>query len=389
MNIVKYFTLIIFFISIIISQENNFDKSIKDTEKQINELKNFIIQGNEEVKELQSQSAKTKKIIQITNKNIKNSESLIRAYNTKINLYNKQLKNLEEAVIRNNEKIDEIKESYKKRSISLYKNKDLKFSNYIFNSNSFSQMIYRLKYFNIISEINKESVQKIKTTQNFNKKKTGEITSLLKNVGESKKNRAKEINNLRDKKNFQEKLLNDIKKEEKDIKNEINKKIQQVNALEKLRKKIIEDKKKFNEQQLASLKSITRDIRQYKGKLNWPVDGKIVKSFGPQWNPKLNTTLDNPGIDISARSTLPVKSVFDGYVSTITFILGYGTTVIIDHNNNYFTVFTHLENLLISEDTLVREGQNIGYVSNENIIHFEIWGNNQKLDPQKWLKNGY
>ena len=389
MNIVKYFTLIIFFISIIISQENNFDKSIKDTEKQIDELKNFIKQGNEEVKELQSQSAKTKKIIQITNKNIRNSESLIRAYNTKINLYNKQLKNLEEAVIRNNEKIDEIKESYKKRSISLYKNKDLKFSNYIFNSNSFSQMIYRLKYFNIISEINKESVQKIKTTQNFNKKKTGEITSLLKNVGESKKNRAKEINNLRDKKNFQEKLLNDIKKEEKDIKNEINKKIQQVNALEKLRKKIIEDKKKFNEQQLASLKSITRDIRQYKGKLNWPVDGKIVKSFGPQWNPKLNTTLDNPGIDISARSTLPVKSVFDGYVSTITFILGYGTTVIIDHNNNYFTVFTHLENLLISEDTLVREGQNIGYVSNENIIHFEIWGNNQKLDPQKWLKNGY
>ena len=389
MNIVKYFTLIIFFISIIISQENNFDKSIKDTEKQINELKNFIKQGNEEVKELQSQSAKTKKIIQITNKNIKNSESLIRAYNTKINLYNKQLKNLEEAVIRNNEKIDEIKESYKKRSISLYKNKDLKFSNYIFNSNSFSQMIYRLKYFNIISEINKESVQKIKTTQNFNKKKTGEITSLLKNVGESKKNRAKEINNLRDKKNFQEKLLNDIRKEEKDIKNEINKKIQQVNALEKLRKKIIEDKKKFNEQQLASLKSITRDIRQYKGKLNWPVDGKIVKSFGPQWNPKLNTTLDNPGVDISARSTLPVKSVFDGYVSTITFILGYGTTVIIDHNNNYFTVFTHLENLLISEDTLVREGQNIGYVSNENIIHFEIWGNNQKLDPQKWLKNGY
>ncbi len=389
MNIVKYFISIIFFISVIISQENNFDKSIKDTEKQIDELKNFIKQGNEEVKELQSQSAKTKKIIQITNKNIKNSESLIRAYNTKINLYNKQLKNLEEAVIRNNEKIDEIKESYKKRSISLYKNKDLKFSNYIFNSNSFSQMIYRLKYFNIISEINKESVQKIKTTQNFNKKKTGEITSLLKNVGESKKNRAKEINNLRDKKNFQEKLLNDIKKEEKYIKNEINKKIQQVNALEKLRKKIIEDKKKFNEQQLASLKSITRDIRQYKGKLNWPVDGKIVKSFGPQWNPKLNTTLDNPGIDISARSTLPVKSVFDGYVSTITFILGYGTTVIIDHNNNYFTVFTHLENLLISEDTLVREGQNIGYVSNENIIHFEIWGNNQKLDPQKWLKNGY
>ena len=389
MNTVKYFASIIFFISIIFPQENNFDKSIKDTEKQINELKNSIQIGNEEVKKLQSQSAKAKKIIQITNTNIKNSESLIRAYDKKINLYNKQLENLELAVDRNNIKIEDIKESYRKRSISLYKNKNLKFSNYIFNSNSFSQMIYRMKYFNIISEINKDSVEKIKTTQDFNIKKTAEITSLLKNVGKSKKNRGDEIYSLRIKRNFQERLLKEIKKEEKDIKNEIDKKIQQVNALEKLRKKIIEDRKRFNEEQLASLKSITRDIRQFKGKLDWPVDGKIIKSFGPQWNPKLNTTLDNPGIDISARSTLPVKSVFDGYVSTITFILGYGTTVIIDHNNNYFTVFTHLDNLLISKGTLVREGQNIGYVSNENIIHFEIWGNNQKLDPQKWLKNGY
>ena len=90
-----------------------------------------------------------------------------------------------------------------------------------------------------------------------------------------------------------------------------------------------------------------------------------------------------PGIDISARATLPVKSVFDGYVSTITFIAGYGTTVIIDHNNSYYTVFTHLENLLISENMNVKEGQNIGYVSNDNIIHFEIWGNNQKLNRHR------
>ena len=36
----------------------------------------------------------------------------------------------------------------------------------------------------------------------------------------------------------------------------------------------------------------------------------------------------------------------------------------------------------------VKEGQNIGYVSNDNIIHFEIWGNNQKLNPEKWLVDG-
>ena len=38
---------------------------------------------------------------------------------------------------------------------------------------------------------------------------------------------------------------------------------------------------------------------------------------------------------------------------------------------------------------IVKEGQEIGFVSNNNIIHFEIWGNNQKFNPTQWIKNGY
>ena len=249
-------------------------------------------------------------------------------------------------------------------------------------------MIYRLKYFNIISDINQKSVDKIKTTQKFNKQKTYEISGLLDKVEESKNFKETEISSLNQKKKYQEKLLKQLKNEENEVKAEIATQLKQIDALEKLRKQIIADKEKYNEQQLASLKRIDKDIRNYKGKLDWPVQGKVIKKFGPQWNPRLNTTLDNPGIDISSRATLPVKSVFDGYVSTITFIAGYGTTVIIDHNNSYYTVFTHLENLLISENMNVKECQNIGYVSNDNIIHFEIWGNNQKLNPEKWLVNG-
>ena len=374
--------------SLAFNQDQNFDKSIKDTEEQISKLKANINLGNNEVEKLKTQSKKTKDIIELTRKNIQNSNALINAYDKKIGLYNKQLVNLENAIIRNNQSINDIKKSYEIRSISLYKNRNNDLSNYIFNSKSFSQMIYRLKYFNIISEINQNSVDKIKTTQKFNRQKTSEISGLLDKVEESKNSKKTEISSLNQKKRYQEKLLKQLKKEENEVKAEIAIQLQQIDALEKLRKQIIADKKKYNEQQLASLKRIDKDIRNYKGKLDWPVDGKVVKSFGPQWNPRLNTTLDNPGIDISARATLPVKSVFDGYVSTITFIAGYGTTVIIDHNNSYYTVFTHLENLLISENMNVREGQNIGYVSNDNIIHFEIWGNNQKLNPEKWLVNG-
>ena len=388
MKTLKFYLIILITISYVISQDKSFDQSIKDTENQIKELKNSINVGNNEVKKLQSQSKKTKEILALTKKNINNSNTLIKTYERQISLYNKQLSNLQTAINKNNSTISEIKKSYETRSISIYKNKNVGLSNYIFNSQSFSQMIYRLKYFNIISEINQDSVNKIKTTQRYNKQKTKEIELLMLRVESSKSSKKNEIAQLSDKKRYQEKLLSQLKNEERLVNLEIDKQLQQIKSLEQLRKKIIAEKEKYNAQQLASLNKIDRDIRKYKGKLQWPVKGKIVKSFGAQWNPKLNTTLDNPGIDISASATTPVKSVFDGYVSTITFIAGYGTTVIVDHNNSYYTVFTHLENLLITEDINIREGQNIGYVSKENIIHFEIWGNNQKLNPEGWLISG-
>ena len=177
---------------------------------------------------------------------------------------------------------------------------------------------------------------------------------LLEDVDRSKKLKNNELKSLDQKKKYQEKLISDLKKEQVSIRKEIQKQTTKINALESLRKNIIEAKKKYDSEQLAKLKTIKTNIKEYKGKLIWPVKGKVVKSFGPQWNPKLNTTLDNPGIDITASSKTPVKSVFDGLVTTITFIPGYGTTVIIDHNGGYFTVFTHLENLLISENMIVK-----------------------------------
>ena len=391
MNKQKAILKILFFISFtfLYPQEKDFEKSISETEQQIEALKNAINKNNNEINTLKTKAQQTNKILSITKRNIQDSTNLIKAYDKKINLYNKQSTNLKNAIIANNNEMELIKQQYAERSISLYKKKNQDLRGLIFNSNSLNQMVYRIKYYNIISDLNQKTINKLQTSQFYNKKKNEDIKALLEDVDRNKGLKNQELQSLDKKKKYQEKLLSQLKQEQVSIKQEIQKQTNQINALEALRKNIIEAKKKYDSEQLAKLKTIKTDIRKYKGQLIWPVQGKISKGFGPQWNPKLNTTLDNPGIDITAKSTTPVQSVFDGLVTTITFISGYGTTVIIDHDNGYFTVFTHLENLLISENMLVKEGQEIGFVSNNNIIHFEIWGNNQKLNPTKWIKNGY
>ncbi len=392
MNKHKLILLVFFLFSIgfLFAQERNFEEEIEDTEKQIQLLQASIKKNDEEIQKVTSQEKTTSQLLSITKRNIRDSKNLITAYNKKLNLYNLQLTNLQTAVDKNNKEILTIKDNYKERSINIYKKKDTKMNNSIFTANSFSQAVYRIKYYNILSNINREMLDKLKTTQFYNEKKKIEIKQLLNNADSDKKSKENELNSLDKKKKYQEKLLVELQKEKQSIKEEITKQNTQINALEQLRKTILEQKKEYDTEQLNQLKKIRSNIKEFKGKLIWPVDGKIVKGFGPQWNPKLNTTLHNPGVDIAANPNASVRSVFDGLVTTITFISGYGTTVIVDHNDGYFTVFTHLDNLLVTKNMLVKEGQRIGFISQESkVVHFEIWGNNQTLNPKEWLRDGY
>ena len=392
MNKHKLILLVFFLFSIgfLFAQEKNFEEEIEHTEKQIQLLQASIKKNNEEIQKVTSQEKTTGQLLSITRKNIKDSRNLITAYDKKLNLYSLQLTNLQNAVDKNNKEIVTIKDNYKERSINIYKKKNTKMNSSIFTANSLSQAVYRIKYYNILSNINQEMLDKLKTTQFYNEKKKIEIKQLLNNVNGDKKSKENELNLLDQKKKYQEELLIRLQKEKQSIQAEITKQNTQINALEQLRKTILEQKKQYDTEQLDQLKKIKSNIKEFKGKLIWPVDGKIVKGFGPQWNSKLNTTLHNPGVDITANPTASVRSVFDGLVTTITFISGYGTTVIVDHNDGYFTVFTHLDNLLVTKNMLVKEGQKIGFISKESqVVHFEIWGNNQTLNPKEWLRDGY
>ena len=392
MNKHKLILLVFFFFSIgfLFAQERNFEEEIKHTEKQIQLLQASIKKNNEEIQKVTSKEKTTSQLLSIIGKNIKDSRNLITAYDKKLNLYSLQLINLQNAVDKNNKEIVTIKNNYKERSINIYKKKNTKINSSIFTANSLSQAVYRIKYYNILSNINQEMLDQLKTTQFYNEKKKIEIKQLLNNVNSDKKSKENELNSLDKKKKYQEELLIKLQKEKQSIQAEITKQNTQINALEQLRKTILEQKKQYDTEQLDQLKKIKSNIKEFKGKLIWPVDGKIVKGFGPQWNPKLNTTLHNPGVDIATNPTASVRSVFDGLVTTITFISGYGTTVIVDHNDGYFTVFTHLDNLLVTKNMLVKEGQKIGFISKESqVVHFEIWGNNQTLNPKEWLRDGY
>lgn len=127
------------------------------------------------------------------------------------------------------------------------------------------------------------------------------------------------------------------------------------------------------------------------GKLDWPVEGGIVYRFGRDTLPSGGIIRWN-GVGIAASVGTPVKAVETGTVRLVGQFGTYGLTVVIEHGNGYYSVYSHLESAGVKLGTNVSKGGVIGKVGGENSdygphLHFEIRGENQiALDPTTWLR---
>jgi septal ring factor EnvC (AmiA/AmiB activator) len=123
--------------------------------------------------------------------------------------------------------------------------------------------------------------------------------------------------------------------------------------------------------------------------LAWPVGSRrILRGFGQYRNPSTNTVTDNPGIDIAASKGSGVKAVSSGVVSLLHWLPGYGSLVIIDHENGFRSVYANLSSVSVREGQKVSGGSMIGR-SGESVdgefLHFELWRERQRLNPTSWL----
>jgi septal ring factor EnvC (AmiA/AmiB activator) len=133
------------------------------------------------------------------------------------------------------------------------------------------------------------------------------------------------------------------------------------------------------------------DIRSVQGALAWPVQGKIVESFGKQRNAKFSTVTFNNGLKIVAAPGTAVRSVFAGTVLFSQWFKGYGNLVILDHGNRVFSLYGNLKAPAVAVGDRINAGQALAGVgesedAHSGYLYFEIRQDNKPEDPQKWLR---
>ena len=202
--------------------------------------------------------------------------------------------------------------------------------------------------------------------------------------------------------------------------------------------KLIENSKKFE-----GLK-----IKKLKGKLPWPMNGKIITKFGKYTNPDTKVIIDYDLIELQPMMTKEEKIIYlakqinpnnpnksivkkfqnesmnlknsdrgfgvfgpqttkmwkkynkmninneneliyaihDGIIENINFINPIvGVVIIIRHDNDYFSVYNGNLEVSVMKGSIVKPGQKIGSIKKQNILSFQLWQNNTPINPEKWL----
>ncbi len=126
------------------------------------------------------------------------------------------------------------------------------------------------------------------------------------------------------------------------------------------------------------------------GKLDWPVDGEILYSFGRVVNPNNTTTRWN-GLGIGAGVGTSVHSIAAGEVVLADNVGTYGPTVIVQHGGGDYSVYGSLDRIGVRKGQTVQKGAVIGTVGATDPdlpphLHFEIRPKGRAVDPLEWLR---
>ena len=393
MKIFNYVILVSFCVLNAQSSQRDYNEELRYQNDAINKMK-------KEIEELSSKLRKANINETTTSKRITNLDE-------EIALVNKLIQSLKKEETSNRNKVNVLKDRiktkedelellrtrYEQRIINTYQKGRVSDLEKVLSSTSWRQAVYRTQYLKIISSIEQKMTKDIENILLAINKDKLKLESLLRQSISLKRDKQKQMTSLRKMRIKREKELNRIRQDKSALANYMQEKSAGVKQLESIIKKVLEDKARFEReerirQQQKALK--TKEFNLLKGQLPWPTEGRVISKFGKQWNSRLKTTTDNPGIDIKGQPGSPIRSTMSGVVTTITYIRGYGTTVIIDHGGGFYTVYSHVTNIQTQVDSEVRSGDVIAYMGdsgsvNGSKLHFEVWGKGQKLDPEKWL----
>ena len=393
------------------NQRNELQQQIAESETLLRSTKKDVKSQLDNLALINGQIADRKKYINAIEQDVK-------SLNNEINALLRQLKTLQRD-------LKDKKDKYESSVQYMYRNKSIHEKLlFIFSAENLSQTYRRLRYVREYANFQRLQAVEIERKQKqVNAKKAelevtrGAKEKLLKE-GEAEKKK------LEKQEKEKQGILHGLKRKQRGIQSEINKKRRSANKLnaqidrlieqeiEKARKRAEEEARKTSakEGKKPTEKPVSKQPVQQgtvdkfrmnsedrqlsgtfesnKGRLPMPITGPyvIVGRYG-QYAVAKNVRLDNKGIDIRGKEGAKARAVFDGEVSAIFKYNGLSNVLV--RHGNYISVYCNLSSVSVAKGSKVKAREEIGVVqkdaSGNAVLHFQLRKETAKLNPEVWL----
>lgn len=412
-----YTGLVVLFL--LISYDGTAQKRKSELEKEKEENLKKISETNRILEETKSKKDATMGQLSAIKQQINARNALINSISQEVELMDEEISENEGIMKAMEQDVATLKKEYADMIYVAYKSSNY-YDNltFLFSSKTFNQLYNRLQYFKQYSDARKSQVQLIGKVTNY-------LTDQRKTISEKRNEKAtlletqtKETKTLDNLRSQQDNLVVQLSNKENELKTELDESKKSVKKLEKLitdlikseREKAIREgnassagtkskNKKSNKENISEVDRVeaTPEVVEMStsfagnmGRLLWPVQhGSISHHFGKQAHAVLKGVyVENLGVDVQTLKNEPVRNVFKGKVITVASVPGMNNVVMVQHGE-YFTVYAKLKTVSVTTGQEVKAKDILGevYTDKNDVseLQFQIWKNNEKQDPERWL----
>ncbi len=354
-----------------------------DLKKELTEIEKKLKEEKQKVKEAIKKEKSIFSELEKINRAIKKKKKELRHYDKRLSETLSKIEFLKDEITLFNGELGKRKKYLKERLRTLYKQQYGDIALILISAKDYQDLIRRSRYISLIAyndsrlmrtyssdikelDFKKRHMETLKKELEVNK---SNVRKKMKEMQTERLKKDKLRASIRSKRGSYEKMIKELKESSK-----------------KLRKMIKRLKKKKLPPSI-----IGKGFKPLRGRLPWPVKGKVIVPFGKYKDPKFNIPVFKNGIEIEANTGAIAQAVAGGRVVYADWFRGYGQLLIINHGSGYHSLYGNLSEIFHKTGDIIKKGTAVGKIGESELLdvptlYFEIRYKGRPLDPMRWLK---
>lgn len=282
-----------------------------------------------------------------------------------------------------------------KRLVDIYERGPLYTTEVMLTAHSFGDLVARYKYLHLLALHDRTLVRQVEQLRDQIAGERQNLVQLQTQVAETRSDKAREEGRLGALMRQQAAALAQTQEQAQQAQERLAKlrktEAQLTSTIAALEAARLKAERAARARAAAVPKGSSIKTRDY-GKLDWPVQGPLLYSFGKAQTAS-NATIRWNGVGIKANVGAAVHSIAAGKVVRVAPLGTYGLTIIIDHGAGDYSVYGSLNKASVQVQQQVAKDEVIGTVgiSDPDLgphLHFEIRHGGPAVDPALWLRGG-